>query len=101
MAWELDGLRIRVTVPTTEETVTDPLPVAFGWASAIAKRVSGAQVVAGMATPSELSVLCIWPPGALDAGVWRIQVRAGASEATARTLFDSDVTIQRSLRLPS
>jgi hypothetical protein len=98
MAWELDGLRIRVTVPQTEDTATDPLPVAFGWASAVAKRVSGTQVITGIATPSELSVLCIWPPDALEAGGWRIQVRAGTSEATARTLFDAEVTIQRSLR---
>lgn len=101
MAYELDGLRLRVTVPATAGTANDPLPAAFVWASAMAKRASSAQVIAGTATPADLSVLSVWPADALEAGVWRVQVRAGASEGAARTVFDEDVTIQRTLRLPS
>lgn len=96
--FELDGLRLKVTV--SGGTADDPLPVSFGWASAIASRVaaSTAQVV-GTAAPSGRDILCTWAADALSSGVWMIQVRAGETEATARTVYSEPVTIHDSLRV--
>ena len=95
--YELDGLRIRVNV--SGGTLTDPLPASFAWASCVASRVAGQTVIAGTAAPTGLSVLCTWPADALASGMWQIQVRAGASEATARTVYDEAVRVGDSLRV--
>lgn len=103
LAWELDGLRLRVTVPADSGVGDDQPPAAFLWASAIAKRASTGQVIAADdVTLDGLTVLGVWPGGGngLSAGPWQIQMRAGASEATARTIFDDAVTIRPSIRLP-
>ena len=99
--WELDGLRLQVTVPADSGAGDDQPPTEFLWASAIAKRASGATVVAAdTVTPDGLTVLAVWGASDLTAGVWQIQVRAGASEATASTIYDKVVTLLPSIRLP-
>lgn len=96
MAWELDGLRLKILAPTA--LPDDPLPDAFGWAAAVAQREPVGPPVAGSAVPTGLEVLCVWPADALRAGAWRVQVRAGATEAAARTIYDAPITIRPSLR---
>ena len=93
-SYDKDGLRLRVNV--TEIDPSDPLPV-FGWASAKAKEARGAAVISGSATPEGASLLCVFAPDALAAGIWRVQVRACATEAEARVVFDEDITLFRAL----
>lgn len=95
MAFELDGLRLKVTV--AGGTVDDPLPASFGWASALASRAGS--TVAGTATPTGTDVLCTWAPDALAAGAWLVQVRAGANQGSARTVYSETITISDSLRV--
>ena len=92
--YDKDGLRLRINL--SEADPSDPMP-AFGWASAKAKDTRSAGVISGTATPSGASLLCVWAPDALAAGIWRVQVRAGATEAEARVVFDEDVTIFRAI----
>lgn len=96
--WERDGLRLRVMAPTA--TVDDPLPAEFGWVSAIARRTPTGPSVAGSATADGLDVLCVWAGGTLTAGRWRVQVRAGETEASARTIYDGTVTMLQTLTVP-
>lgn len=84
------------SVLATVALPADWMAAAAGGVKALASR--GGTVVAATATPGAGEVLCVWGPDALTAGMWRVQVRAGAIEATARTVYHEDVRMDDTLR---
>lgn len=92
--YDADGIRIQFEI--TGGTLTDPLPV-FGWASAVARAQHASTVIAGTAATDGITATCTWAPNVLTAGIWYIQVRAGAMEAEARVIFDEPITVRKAL----
>lgn len=98
MFYEADGVRIRVTI--TGGVPDDPVPADLLFAEVHARKLGAQPVrVSGVAYAAGAVVVIEFPPRALSAGVWRVQLRAGADASAARTVFEAEYSVRESLAL--
>ena len=97
-AYEADGVQFTVT-PAPADAENDPLP-ALAWAVAHAKRENfPGPTIAGTTNILDGAAIEVsFAPRSLAAGLYRIQIRTGASEAAARTLDDIFFEVRPSLQ---
>lgn len=85
ITYEADRTIITVEVPDTS-------PV-LGWSEAIVRR-GNATVAVSTSIASQRNVIATIPADALTPGVWKLQVRAGDTEAGAQTVYDGVIHVR-------
>lgn len=88
ITYEDDQTVITVEVPSTSPTLA--------WSEATVRRGSTTVVVSTSITVPRTVVATV-PADALTPGLWKLQVRAGATEAQAQTVYDGAIEVRGSI----
>jgi hypothetical protein len=88
VAFEADRTTVTVNVPL-------PAPV-LAWSEAIVKRGT-TRLVASTLIVAPRTVIVTIPSASMTAGLWKVQVRAGATEAGAQTVYDGNISVRDSI----